>query len=937
MNSDVFQRVRELFHVACELPPGERAAYLDSACADPGLRREVEALLGADSGQQGLLTPAALPLGERLIRRSLATLAPEAPPERIGGYRLVERLGAGGMGEVFAAEQERPRRRVALKLMRPGLVSAAAQRRFTLEAEVLGRLEHENIARIFEAGVDRSGGHERPYLVMEFVSGLPLTRHADTARLDRRARVALLASVCDGVQHAHQRGVIHRDLKPANILVTAEGTPKILDFGIARTVDEPANLTLEHGPEAIIGTLAYMSPEQVLGRRDEIDTRCDVYSLGVILFELLTGRLPYDLAGQSIAQAARLITEGPLPRIGTEHRALRGDLETIVLKALQRDRARRYGSPAELAADLRRHLSGEPILARADSAWYVLSRQLARHRLAASLGAGGLVVLAGSVVALAISYGRQATLLTQAHEARNAEAAARVAAETQAGKAAAISSFVERMLTAADAEATDKPDVTVREILDDAAGEIEGGSLAGQPDVEAAVRLMLGTAYRSLGLVAPAEQHLSRALEQSAALHGEESYEYATAANELAGLYVTLSRLDEAEALRRRALELIRSLRGERSPQYVMALDGVAETLRQRARYDEAIALYRQALAASDEPARADTRERAFTLVSLGSCLNATRDFDGAEVAYREALDIFVRTKGRQCADAAVVIGRLGIVSMNRGDKEEAASLMREAVDLLRAVLPADHPRLAETRQNLAIALQESDPAEAEALYRAALETYREKFGPESRQVADTLQNLAVLLRKRGNLDEALRLYTEALRLHRLLLEPNHPRLAITLMSLGNLHMTRDDYAAAEPLVREAFEIRQARLPESHPDRMYATCILGQILLRLGRAAEAEPLAQDCLRCRTTYLRPDDPTLPTAQAQLGSTLLALGRLDEAEPLLLQAYAAIRSDPRAPTRSRQIIIDELTRLYEALGQPEEAACWRETSAEVQPAE
>ncbi len=937
MNSAIFQRVRELFHVVCELPPSERSAYLDSACGDAAVRREVDALLDADSGDQGLLTVAAAPLAERLIRRARIELPPEPMPEQIGAYRILERLGGGGMGEVFAAEQERPRRKVAIKLMRRGMIGNSALRRFALEAEVLGRLQHENIARIFEAGLDRAAGGERPFLVMEFVDGLPLTRHAEARQLGLRERVALFARVCDGVQHAHQRGVIHRDLKPANILVGVENLPKILDFGIARTLDDSSNLTLEHSPNAIIGTLAYMSPEQVSGDRDAIDTRTDVYSLGVVLFELLTGIVPHDISGLPIAQAARVIAEGPPPKIDPARRDLRGDLETIILKALQRERNRRYGSPAEMAADLRHYLAGEPIVARADSALYVLSRQLSKHRTAAALGTGGLLVLIGSVVALAVSYSRQSMLLADARAARDAESVARATAETQATKAETISAFVQKMLTAVDAEATGRSDVTVREILDDAMRTIDGGSLAEEPDVEASVRTMLGSAYRSLGLVAPAEQQFLRAADLAVHLHGDISYEHATILHELAGLYVTMSRFAESESLSRRSMEIIRATRGEENTQYAMAINGVAEALRQQARLDEAAALFRQALAILERVGPADIREHAFTMVSLGSVLDASRDFDGAESMYRGALEIFTRMQGRESADAAQTLNRLGIVQLHRGDHAAAEPLLRESLSLFRRILPADHPRLAEATQNLGVVLQESNPEEAEALYRAALESYRSRFGPDSRQVSGSLQNLGVLLRKRGRFDEALECYTDALRITRVIFEPDHPRIAVTLMAMANLHLARDAFAEAEPLAREAYEIRRKRLPENHPDRLNTMCTYGQILLRLGRADEAEPLAQACLAQRIEHLGPDDASIPTAKAQLGATLFELGRFAEAEPLLRDALSALRSSPSVPAARRRELMTSLSRAYAALGRPEEAARWREASAETQPAE
>ena len=374
------RRVEELFDQAVDLDPARLATFLDEQCAgDADLRAAVEELLQLDRGAHA---------AESLLRSPLAGSRPKAfaPPAprfpAIDRYRVVRVLGEGGMGTVYEAEQDSPRRTVALKVIRPGLASPALLKRFTHEAQILGRLHHPGIAQVYEAGLADDG---QPFFAMEFIRGLPLDEYANRHGLDLTARVGLVARVCDAVQHAHDQGVIHRDLKPANILVEETGQPKVLDFGVARATD--ADLLTGAGltrTGQLLGTPNYMSPEQVTADPAAIDHRADVYALGVILFELLAHRLPYQLENRPLAEAARLILEQDPPRLGSIDPELRGDVETIVAKALEKDPARRYPSAADLAADLRRWLAHEPILARPPSALYHL-----RQVRPAAQGPGG--------------------------------------------------------------------------------------------------------------------------------------------------------------------------------------------------------------------------------------------------------------------------------------------------------------------------------------------------------------------------------------------------------------------------------------------------------------------------------------------------------------------------------------------------------------------
>jgi WD40 repeat protein/predicted Ser/Thr protein kinase len=432
------RRVEELFDQAIDLDPARRAAFLDEQCGgDAELRAAVENLLRLDGTAQA---------DELLLRGPLAVSfprppAPPAPPaQTIGRYRVVRVLGEGGMGTVYEAEQDSPRRPVALKVIGPGLLSPALLKRFAREAQILGRLHHPGIAQIYEAGLAADG---QPFFAMEYIRGLPLTESARLHRLTAPARLELLARVCDAVQHAHDQGIIHRDLKPGNILVEESGQPKVLDFGVARATDADVQTTVARTLAGqLLGTLNYMSPEQVSGNPAALDHRSDVYALGVILFELLAGRLPYHLEGLPLHEAARVIREHEPSRLGSVVSAFRGDVETIVGKALVKEPARRYQSAADLAADIRRHLSNEPIRARPPSALYQLRKFARRHKalvgavlgVVAALAAGTVVsvlyaVRAGQNAHVADENARQANenerrALHQTYLARLAAAAA---------------------------------------------------------------------------------------------------------------------------------------------------------------------------------------------------------------------------------------------------------------------------------------------------------------------------------------------------------------------------------------------------------------------------------------------------------------------------------------------------------------------------------
>lgn len=446
----------------------------------------------------------------------IAAAQNEPIPDRIGTYRILGRLGQGGMGSVFEAEQDNPRRTVALKVIRPGLATPRMLRRFEHEAQALGRLQHQGIAQIYEAGTARTEAGIQPYFAMELVRGKPLAEHVRANEFDTRQRLELLARICEAVHHAHQKSVIHRDLKPGNVLVDESGQPKIVDFGIARMTDADIDATtIQTDVGNLVGTIPYMSPEQIRGESGDVDIRSDVYSLGVIGYELLTGKLPHDVRSQPIPEAVRRIGQDEPTRLGSVDRAFRGDVDTIIGKALERDRGRRYQSAIELATDIRRFLRDEPIVARPASAWYQFRKFATRHK---ALVGGAAAVFFGMVVGLAgTAYGLvQATKAGEVLRGQRDQAQQQVQvvsgekqrAAERAQNAEAVSDFFANgtLWTASDEAASDRH-APVQRFLDIAAAKAES-MYADQPEVQAEIRDRIGNAYQALAEYEKAEQQL---------------------------------------------------------------------------------------------------------------------------------------------------------------------------------------------------------------------------------------------------------------------------------------------------------------------------------------------------------------------------------------------------------------------------------------------
>jgi len=619
----------------------------------------------------------------------------------IGAYRILGLLGEGGMGIVYRAEQQNPQRIVALKVIRLGVASTEHLRRFEQEAELLGRLQHPGIAHIYEAGTAKSGAGSQPYFAMEFIQGPSVLQYANTRDLNTRARLELMARICDAVNHAHQRGIIHRDLKPSNILVDESGQPKILDFGVARVTDSDTQATRQTDMGQLIGTLAYMSPEQVLADPLALDIRSDVYALGVLLYELLAGKAPYHTERKALHEVVQVIREEDPTPLSSINRRYRGDVETIVAKALEKDRTRRYASAAELGADIRRYLADDPIVARPPSTGYQLQKFARRHKaLVAGTAAVFLVLVAGI-----IASSREAVVARRAEQTAAKEAAS----------AKAVNDFLQNdLLAQASAKnqsgpsAKPNPDIKVRTALDRAAVRIEG-KFDGQPEVEAAIRDTIGKTYAELAQYAESQKQLQRALDLERRVWGPENPKTLNTLNHLGRTVWHQGKYQEAETLLGGALEIERRVLGPEHPDTLYCMNNLGNVFRSQ-----------------DKNAQ-------------------------AEPLYSQTLELRRRVLGPEHPDTLTSMNNLANVYWSQGNYPQAEALYSQTLEIQRRVLGPEHPDTLLSMGNLADTYaKQAKYAQAEALFGQTLEISRRVLGPEHTNTLGFLSDFASMYQRQG-------------------------------------------------------------------------------------------------------------------------------------------------------------------------------------------
>lgn len=803
------------------MAPEERNVFLNEACADdPILRQEVESLLAADESVGDFFRGV-----EQLARPKSG---PGLALRHLGAYKLVHKIGEGGLSVVYLAsrDDEAYAKRVAIKVLRRGLESDLNLERLRTERQILAALDHPNIASLLDGGTSPDGV---PYLVMEYIQGVPIDRHCEASGLTVRHRLELFLEVCAAVQYAHRNLVVHRDLKPSNILVRADGTVKLLDFGIAKLLNpELTGTRLE--PTRFDGRLMtpeYASPEQMRG--ETITTASDVYSLGVVLYKLLTGEIPYALKGISLEEMAQLIRDSePVPPSFRDP-ALAGDLDTIVLKALRKEPDRRYGSVDQLVEDLRRHLVGFPVLARKATTAYRLGKFVRRNRLSVALGSLVAILL----IAFGISMAAQSVRIAASLEV----------AERERAKVTAINEFLQETLGSADPQIGSGRDVTVLEALQQARERIEP-SLEDQPEIEAAVRHTIGSTFLSLGRYGEAEPLLRSALESRRRLLGREHLEVAETLERLGVLLDKKGDYAGAEALLQETLDLRQRLLGQEHPDVARVLNEQGNLQASKGELGSAESLHRKALEMRRKLLGEGHPDISESEYNLAVVVWKRGNLAEARTLFRQALALDRELHGdERSPQVASSLHGLGIVLSTLGEYEEGESILRTALESTRRVWGDEHPVTVDVLNSLGLVLLwKEDYAAAEKHFRQALAMAESLHGSEHSQVSICLDNLGRVLRQRGDLEEAEEMHRRALQMTRLLLGEDHPAVAMSQGALGLVRLDRGDYTDAERLLDQSLQGLLRSFPATHWRIARAQSDHGLCLMKIGRFGEAEEL-----------------------------------------------------------------------------------------------
>ncbi len=852
MDSERFERLKEMLLEALERPSGERNAFLENTCGDDSdLLAEARRKLGRLAEDPGILKSVGIGAFLSMEGGGAAAALPHEGGSMIGPYRIIDRIGEGGMGVVYLAEQEQPiRRRVALKVIRLGMDTEDVIARFEAERQALAIMEHPNIARVFDAGATERG---RPYFVMEYVDGIPITRYCDREKLPTASRLELFATTCRAIQHAHQRGIIHRDIKPSNVLVAeigGERVVKVIDFGIAKATDpksQERTFFTEKGQ--LVGTPEYMSPEQADTGVDDIDTTTDVYSLGVMLYELLTGLLPFDskwLREQGWLEIQRVIRESEPPRpstrisgvgndaktlaanrktdLGSLLRELRGELDWVILKAMEKDRRRRYASASEFAEDVQRYLRREPVTARPPSAWYTLRKLASRYR-------AGFTV-AGAIVILIVGFGAWVSVLyTRAEAARQDAVVARDEAES-------VTMFLTDMLSAVNPRKGDK-DVTVRAVLDEAAESVQG-EFENAPIVRSRVLATIG------------------------------------------GVYTELGGYDEARPLHEEALRITEEHLGSDHPTTAARIANFGKFLTKTGDYENGAAEFERAIAIQQSALPPDHPDLVSSLQDLAVLKRLAGDFPRSMDLFEQVLELQEARFGPDHLEVAEAAINLSTVLGNLGETKRRRELIERALVIQEREFDPGHPDLANAKENLAIAYSDDGEYQrARELHESAISILEQALSPDHPDVALSLSNLALTLGKLEEYEEAVRTSKRALAIQEKTLGPNHPALGAMSLNHSEYIASTGDYDEAFTYAERARTIFTNALPPGHPFHGFGLANLAVLHRDTGDYAMSERLFQEAIPILEGALPPDHPNLVGYKREFAELYRRMGEGEKA--------------------------------------------------------
>lgn len=842
MNLTKDDRIAEIVEAALGRDQAERLQFLDETCGDDlDLRAEVESLLGFQGKASQFIEAPAYELASRILVEGDGELKPE---QVLSNYKVLSLIGQGGMGEVYLVEDTKLGRQVAIKLVKRAPGSASVLRHSYKEERILAGLNHPNIARLYGTGVTPSG---LPYFVMEYVDGHPLDHYCNEQRLSIQDRLALFRKICAAVTYAHQNLIIHRDIKPANIRVTPEGEPKLLDFGIAKLLD-PETSPLAEVTMTLVAVMTpeYASPEQVRG--ENMTTTSDIYSLGVVLYELLTGKRPYRLKTRNPNEIARAITEqeptrpsAAAAKTGSDLKSLRGDLDNIVMKALQKEPVRRYGSVAQLSDDIHRYLQGRPVTARKDTVGYRAIKFIRRNKIAlAAAVLVGVAIIAGLIVAL-----------WQAQNARRQ----RDLAQHERVKTERINAFLQRMLSFSNQSITSvspvaqRRNVTVNEMLDQITPQVEG-ELSNQPDVRAKVQRTIGSAYASQGRYDLAEKNLRASLTAQTQLYGRDSPEVTDTTTELGVLSYRQGRFKEASQLLEKAVAFYRNQQQVRSPEYnparlALALDYLGIVKFYQGDAETCLTLLNDALRISSSAKLKgnDRRVLTFNKSDLGGALVSLGETKKGEQLLREAESEYRQLANEPPWEFGSTLLLLGVGALKLGQADEAEKRLLEAEEVLRQTLGDKNSYLANTLDAQALALlQKGDLEGAEGKAHEALVMFQDVFRDNKFWWATAISTLGDICRKTGRAREAESYYGQVLDIYEDQPTKNHQLIAATKIRLSDFLLEQNRTAEAERVAMQARDEARQYLGSQSPLTKTATDKLAAIYEKRGKPAAAEEI-----------------------------------------------------------------------------------------------
>jgi len=929
LQPDHWKRIDELFYAALDLDPQARLAFLEQACgSDIELLKEIQSLLEASGKTLGFAQKAVV----QLAREQTIEALPAG--SRVGAYKLLRRIGEGGMGTVYLASRADQvyQQQVAIKLMHRGFgLSQVMLLRFSVERQILADLNHPNIARLIDGGMTSDG---LPYLVMEYVDGVLIDSYCRDKNLSIEDRLHIFRTVCAAVEYAHKHLVIHRDIKPANILVTADGVPKLLDFGIAKLLGpEAINQSLTRASETLM-TPEYASPEQLRG--EQITTAADVYALGVVLYKLLAGKHPFEIETKSPLKIAQLICERepePPSRVVAfsgnrknppeAYRKLKGDLDHIVLMAMHKEPSRRYSSAASLSRDLQAYLTGYSVQARSDTWGYRSGKFVRRHKVAVPMAALAVLALIGFSIGMGLIERR-------AEHQREIAERQRLASRKEAD-------FLATIFVAATPRGALGRNISARDLLDESAQRVDT-ELSATPEARASALYNLGMAYRHLGLMDEAEPLLLRSYELRQQLFGPQNIDVAKSAVALAENYRLRGQYAKAEPLFRHALQIAQKAPGDNTTVTADILHKFGFCLFMDSRDVEAESLLKQALTLLPDPEGSDA---AFVRSGLALVLDREGDYLGAfqlgskalatlerldspdvgsaqnnrnvflrdmgnlrqaEIAQRQTVEWWRRVAGSH-VDIAWPLSNLGTIYLLEGQTTKAEPLMREALKIRQKILGPNSPLIAISLDEWGRVLQaKADYQGAETSFRQSLDMLNGTAGSESWMVEQVLSDFSKLQLDRADYASAESYADRALEMSRKLGREDSPQIAESLSEIALARELRGDAASAEPMLRSALEIRERLLPPRYPAIVAAETRLGEALTAEGKAAMAEPILREAVD--SAHHGPFallDWQVGEAESALGVCLARLGERNEAAKLLSGSHAALAAYPRQSLR------------------------------------